>query len=109
MNDEIKGLETALSAVRSRLLRADISEPGFGEMRALYNELTDALIKAAHKSDDELATALNAKASEVVQEWESNKASLGSWTSVLKDVVTGVGSVLAIAGIPNPLASLLPA
>lgn len=107
MNDNIKALELALANVRTRLLSANVTEPGFGEIRSLYNDLSNSLIRTAHKRDDEVATQLNATAHEIAEEWESSKAALGNWTDALKDVVQGVGGVLALAGLPNPLAKLL--
>ena len=108
MNEEIKALELALAKVRTQLLSANVTDPGFGEIRSLYNDLSNSLIRAAHKGDDEVAAQLSAAAKEIAEEWESNKSTLGNWSGTLKGVVQGVGGVLALAGLPNPLANLLP-
>jgi hypothetical protein len=107
LSNEIKELENTLKLVREKLMSADVTEPGFGEMRTFYNELSDTLIKAAHKADDEVARSLEAKSKEIVEEWASSTEAMGNWTGLLKQVVSGVGGVLSIAGIPNPLSALV--
>ena len=47
MNNEVKALEIALANVRARLLSANVTEPGFGEIRSLYNDLSDSLISSS--------------------------------------------------------------
>lgn len=108
MNKEIKALEVALAKVRTKLLSTDVSEPGFGEIQSLYNDLSDSLIRTAHKSDDEVAKQLNTTAAAIVEKLETNKSSLSNWTDVLTNVVLGVEPVLALANLSNPLARLLP-
>lgn len=107
MKDKINALELALAKVRAELLAADVTTPGFGEIRAMYNDLSDSLIRAAHKQDDEVAARLQTTVTEIAEEWESNQSALGNWTGVLEGVVRGIGSVLEIAGLPNPLTGLL--
>lgn len=107
MNQQVQQLEKALAAVRTQLLTEDVTAEGFGEIRTLYNELSDSLIRVAHKSDDEIATYLSITAESIAEEWSTNKSALGNWVDVLKDVVQRVGEVLSLAGISNPLASLL--
>ena len=107
MNQQVEQLEKALAAVRARLLSEDVTTEGFGEVRVLYNELSDSLIRVAHKSDSEIATRLNTTVVAISEEWETNKAVLGNWTDVLRNIVQGVGDILSIAGLSNPLGSLL--
>ena len=82
--------------------------PGFGEIHSIYNSLSDLLIKAAYKEDDEVAARLNATVKEIVEEWKSNKKKLKGWTKELHRVVKVVGKILDLAGYPNPLSVLLP-
>ena len=107
MQRQVKELEAALAIVRARLLAADVTAQGFGEVRSLYNDLTDSLIRVAHRSDQEIADRLNATVTEIADEWTSNKAGLGGWSVALKGVVDAVGGVLSVFGHSNPLASLL--
>lgn len=107
MEKEIMALEKALAEVRNRLMSADVTAPGFGEVRSMYNDLSDLLIRVAHKSDDEIAGRLDITVKEIAEEWESNKTLLGSWAKELKVVAERVGKVLKVAGLPNPLAGFL--
>lgn len=101
---EIDDLAAALEAVRGKLVSMPITAPGFGEMRALHWELTDALIKAGDKELAVLAGEIEKASKAVADEWSSNKDLLGPWLDVLGPVVTAVGKV--VKGT-NPLLALL--
>lgn len=108
MNQDVKALSSALDALRAKLIVTPRTEAGFGEMRLLYLDLTDALIVAGDKSDAELAAEIESVSKSVTEEWNSNKDKFGPWLNFLKPVVSAVGTILGGAGLGNPLKLLLP-
>jgi len=108
MNQEVAGLSKALDVVRDKLIATARTAPGFGEMRALYRELTAALIDAGDKADAELRKEIAIVSKGIAEEWESNKDKLSPWLDVLKPVVTAVGAILSAGRLTNPLLALLP-
>lgn len=107
MNPKVQALADELTLLRNKLMVTPSSTPGFREMRRLMNRLTDELIDAGDKADEEIARRIHDVAAEVAAEWKRNNAQLGNWSQILKTVVGAVGAVTMLAGIPNPLAGLL--
>jgi hypothetical protein len=109
MSPEVKQLSDTLDVLRSKLVNTPRTADGFGEMRALLNELTSALIDAGDKADKAIAEEVARVSKAVVEERESNKGKLGGWMDVLRPIISAVGAVTKIASLGNPLALLLPA
>lgn len=107
MNAHVQTIVSALDALRTKLIATPRTEEGFGEMRALYLELTDALIVAGEKADVELAAEVQKAAKSVADEWATNKDKFGPWLNILKPVVSAVGALLGAGGLTNPLALFL--
>ena len=108
MNANVKAVADTLDALRAKLIATPRTAEGFGEMRSLYLELTDALITAGEKADAELALEIEKAAKSVAEEWASNKAKFDPWLNILKPIVGTVGAFLGTAGLGNPLLLLLP-
>lgn len=108
MNQEVAALSKALDAVRDKLIATARTSPGFGEMRALYRELTDALVVAGDKAEAVLRKEIEEASKRITEEWESNKENLSAWLDVLKPVVAAVDVVLRSGSLTNPLLALLP-
>jgi hypothetical protein len=109
MSPEVKQLSDTLDVLRAKLISMPRTSDGFGEMRALYNELTSALIDVGDKADQVIAEEVAKVSKEVVDEWQSNKDKLGGWMDVLRPIVGAVGAVTKIASLGNPLTLLLAA
>lgn len=107
MNEKILALSTALDMLREKLIATPRTSKGFGEMRAIYRDLTLALIDAGDKIDAELAREIEQISKGIEDEWESNKAQLAPWLDVLKPVVAAVGTILKAGALSNPLLSLI--
>jgi hypothetical protein len=107
MSPLVQALDSALSDLRVRLMATPRTDPGFGETKALYRELTSALINAAEKGDADLALEIEAVSTGVVEEWQSNRDKLAAWQSVLRPVIQAVGAITTVASLGNPLAVLL--
>ncbi|MFC0350406.1 hypothetical protein [Undibacterium danionis] len=107
MNDEVKALSLALDTLRAKLIATPRTADGFGEMRGLYLDLTNALIVAGDKADSELAAEISKSAKSIAEEWSSNTGKIKPWLDVLKPVVSAVGVVLKVASLSNPLLALL--
>jgi hypothetical protein len=108
MNANVKAIADALDALRAKLIATPRTTEGFGEMRSLYLELTESLITAGEKRDEDLAAEVASAAKSVAEEWASNKEKFDPWQSLLKPIVGTVGAFLGAAGLGNPLALLLP-
>ena len=93
MNEEVAALARALDTTREKLMATPRTAPGFGEMRAIYRELTRALIDAGDKADAELREEIELVSKRIAEDWESSKNALGPWIDVLKPVVGAVGAV----------------
>lgn len=108
MNENTKALSTALDAVRAKLIAMPRTSPGFGEMRMLYLELTNALIAAGDKADAELARQIESASKAVSEEWASNQDKIEPWLDVLRPVVDSVSVILRLGKLANPLMAFLP-
>ena len=107
MSPLVEALDSALKDLRLRLMATPRTDPGFGETKALYRELTNTLIDAADKADEELAAQIEAMSRGMVEEWQSNRDKLAAWQSVLRPVIKAVGALTAISNLGNPLTVLL--
>jgi len=108
MNEEVKALLNSLAKLRKELMSTPRTDPGFGEMRVLYRELTFALIDAGDRADNEIAKAIESVSKNVADEWASNKDRFDLWRDVLVLVVNAVGALLKKYKLANPLTALLP-
>ena len=108
MSPEVHALSTALDELRARLIDTPRTSAGFGEMRMLYLELTNALIVAGDKHDLELAKQVETASNAISDEWTSNKDKIQPWLDVLLPVIAAVGAVLQIGKLSNPLLAILP-
>jgi hypothetical protein len=107
MNPEVTAMSAALDMLRAKLIATPRTTAGFGEMRALYMALTNALIIAGDKADAELAAEIEKVTKDVSEEWASNKDQFGPWLTVLQPIVSTVGALLSASKLGNPLALLL--
>ncbi|MBF5040427.1 hypothetical protein INP77_13080 [Methylophilus sp. 13] len=107
MNEEVKSLSMALNVLREKLIATPRTAPGFGEMRLLYHDLTNALIVAGDKSDAELAKEIELVSTAVTEEWATSKDKIQPWIDVLEPVISAVGAILSISNLGNPLLALL--
>lgn len=108
MNDNVKALSISLDALRAKLIDMPRTSPGFGEMRMLSLELTNALIVAGDKAEIELAKEIETASKAISDEWTSNKDKIQPWLDVLRPVVTAVGAILQVGKLANPLLAFLP-
>jgi hypothetical protein len=106
MSPQVKALAEQLNQARQQLMSTPREAPGFAEMRALVRQLTDTLVNTADKENERLVQELARAAAEIKADWESSKAAFQPWKQVLRPVVTAVGAVLSVSGLPNPLAFL---
>lgn len=107
MIDEVKALRLALDKLEEKLMASPVTDPGFGEVHALYWELTHELIRVADKQIEAITQGLHAKGKEIREEWESSKAVFKPWVEFLRPVVDAVGLLLSLNGLPNPLVFLV--
>ena len=99
MNQDVRKLSDALDAVRAKLIRMPQDSNGFGEVRAIYRDLTEALIVAGDKSDAELASEMARVSAQLASEWASNKAMMSGWLDVLQPVVDAVSTLILSGGV----------
>jgi hypothetical protein len=94
MDTVIEELSKALHELYEQIMKTDPWEDGYGEVVAIHESLSRVLRDKAQTSMADFQGYLRQAASDIEQEWTTNKSHLQGWTAFLKPVFEKVEVII---------------